>query len=479
MKQKNKFRVIKAGLVLILSLVLTTGCKKYLDIPLPVDKIAASGAFVSDASISGVLSGILFNLSSSDLLGSGNETIGYRSGLYADELKLISTNDPAGLAFYTNSLQSTSGRQWTTLYKQIYSCNLAIEGINKTTVLLNNRNQWLGEALFIRAWLYFYLVNLYGDVPLTVSSDYSVNNKLSRSPKALVIAQIFDDLKQAQNLLTTDYKDSFSAVSATRGRPNLYAVNALLARMYLYTGDWANAEAQSTLVISNTTTFSLVAPALTFLANSKETVFALAPTGTAGYVRDYGLYNAGIVTSATQASLSVNIGSVMTTSLVNAFEPNDARFTNWVRTVTTTTAPSTTFYLPNKYKSITNGTEYNIVLRLAEQYLIRSEARARQNNLGGAISDLNAIRTRAGLPGTAAATQADLLTAILKERQVELFTEYGHRFLDLKRTGTIDALMGVVTPQKGGVWNPQKQLWPIPFGDIQNDPNLVQTPGYN
>lgn len=464
--------------MLFLSITLTTSCKKYLDVAPPVDKIASSGAFVSDASISGVVTGILANVSSSPFINNA-EAIGYRAGLYTDELRLISTNDVAGSAYYTNGLQSTNGNQWSTLYKNIYNCNLAIEGINKSTVLLNNRNQWLGEAIFMRAWLYFYLVNLYGDVPLTTSSDYIANNVLSRSPKALVITQIFNDLKQAQGLLTTNYKDSFSAVSSTRARPNLYAVNALMARMYLYTGDWVNAEAQSTQIISSSGVFSLVAPSLAFLASSKETIFALAPVTNAKYVGDYGLYNLGIVTTPSQTSLSTNIGAVLSNSLINAFEPNDTRFTNWVRTITTTTAPALTFYVPNKYKSNTLGTEYNIVLRLAEQYLIRAEARARQNNLTGAISDLNAIRTRAGLPGTTAASQADLLTAILKERQVELFTEFGHRFLDLKRTGTIDALMGVVSPQKGGTWNTQKQLWPIPFADIQNDPNLVQTPGYN
>jgi hypothetical protein len=120
-----------------------------------------------------------------------------------------------------------------------------------------------------------------------------------------------------------------------------------------------------------------------------------------------------------------------------------------------------------------------MVFRLAEQYLIRAEARAQQGNVSGSQSDLNAIRTRAGLPNTTANDKASLLTAIQHERQVEMFTEWGHRWFDLKRTGTIDAVMSVIAPAKGGgAWNSNKALLPLPLGDLQADQNLTQNPGY-
>ena len=55
-----------------------------------------------------------------------------------------------------------------------------------------------------------------------------------------------------------------------------------------------------------------------------------------------------------------------------------------------------------------------------------------------------------------------------------MFTEYGHRWLDLKRTGAIDSVMSIVTPEKGGSWNTTAQLFAIPFSEILQDPNIKQ-----
>jgi hypothetical protein len=119
-----------------------------------------------------------------------------------------------------------------------------------------------------------------------------------------------------------------------------------------------------------------------------------------------------------------------------------------------------------------------MVFRQAEQYLIRAEARAMQNNLNGAKADLDVVRTRAGLSGITVSTQANMLAAVLHERQVEMFTELGARLFDLRRSGTIDAVMGAVAPSKGSSWQSFMQLWPISSQDILTDPNLKQTPGY-
>jgi hypothetical protein len=123
-------------------------------------------------------------------------------------------------------------------------------------------------------------------------------------------------------------------------------------------------------------------------------------------------------------------------------------------------------------------TEYEVVLRLGEVYLIRAEARA-QLGEANSINDINFIRKRAGLPSYLGATdKSALLTAILHERRLELFTEWGHRWLDLKRTSRIDAIMNIATPQKGGVWTSGAQYYPIVISELQHDPNLVQNPGY-
>lgn len=478
MKNKNiKLNLSGIMTVACAMLLLGSGCKKFLDIPLPTNQVTSNGVYITDNATSAVVTGIFYNMYAESVY-SGTESIGVRAAYYTDELTAIGT----GNVFYTNSLASSNVSQWASFYRLMYQTNQAIEGIRTTSSTLNNKNQWLGESLFSRAHLYYYLVNLFGDVPLLLSSDVVVNNKIGRTPKAEVYAQIIADLKEAETLLGTDYKDGFALSTTNRGRPNKYAAAALLARVYLENNDWINAEAQSAMIIDNTATFQLVPPAQTFLATSKEMIWGLAPTG-AGFVKEWGVYNnnmpAVLAGSATPTSY---VGGIMSQSLVGLFDKTaDTRFSNWVRTVTKTT-PFAEYYLPDKYKSNVNGAEFVMVLRLAEQYLIRAEARVRQNKLMGASggkADLDAVRLRANLTPSEAATQTDLIDAILKERQLELFTEFGFRFIDLKRTGRIDAVMGVVAPVKGGTWSSFKQIWPIRNEDILINRNLVQSPGYN
>jgi hypothetical protein len=114
-------------------------------------------------------------------------------------------------------------------------------------------------------------------------------------------------------------------------------------------------------------------------------------------------------------------------------------------------------------------------LRLAEQYLIRGEARAHQNNVQGAQEDLNIIRSRAGLGATTANDESSLLAVIETERQVELFAEWGHRWFDLKRTGRADAVLSL---EKAPNWQSTDRLYPIPFEEIKINPSLTQNPGY-
>jgi hypothetical protein len=108
--------------------------------------------------------------------------------------------------------------------------------------------------------------------------------------------------------------------------------------------------------------------------------------------------------------------------------------------------------------------------------LIRAEARTHLEDINGARQDIDIIRNRAGLGNTDAATVNGLLEAVLHERQVELFLELGHRFFDLKRMGSADA---VLSPIKLG-WDATDVLLPIPESEILLNPNLLpQNPGYN
>jgi hypothetical protein len=135
------------------------------------------------------------------------------------------------------------------------------------------------------------------------------------------------------------------------------------------------------------------------------------------------------------------------------------------------------YFYPYKYKRRINTPvdEYTIVLRLAEQYLIRSEACHKQGKFQEALGDINIIRERAGLLPLELTAEDELYKAIFQERKLELFTEFGHRWFDLKRTGLVHA---VLSPIKGDNWQETDQLFPIPFAEIQLNPELTQNPGY-
>ena len=142
-----------------------------------------------------------------------------------------------------------------------------------------------------------------------------------------------------------------------------------------------------------------------------------------------------------------------------------------------TTDGVNTFFYPFKYKVLGQtepAQEYSMVFRLTEQYLIRAEARAQAGNVIGAQTDLNLIRNRAGLSNISSTNANDLLLAIEKERRHELFTEWGHRWLDLKRTERISEVMSDIKPN----WESTDVLFPIPQTQIDNNPNTSQNPGY-
>jgi hypothetical protein len=484
--KKQGFLLFKLVFIILAatSVVILQGCKKLIDVNPPVTSLTDASVYNSEATAISVMTGIYAQMAQT----SSYNTQGFMSfnlygALSADELSLYAGASTTPTSYFKNSLSVNSAgyEYWNVIYPYIFTCNSEIEGLTKSNTLNSAvKAQLLGEAKFMRGFFYFYLTNLYGDVPLSTASDYLVNASLARAPKSQVYDQIIADLKDAENLLSEKYLDA-NVLSSTisRVRPTKWAAAAMLARVYLYKGDWANAEAESTIVI-NSNNFSLPTDLNTvFLKNSAEAIWQLQPVNKSGSLfwntEDAKLFSLNI---APQGVNSTHI-AYLSQFLMAAFELNDKRRTNWVSSFTS--GPNT-YYFPYKYKVATAAssvTEYIMVLRLAEQYLIRAEARARLNNISGSQTDLNIIRNRAGLINTTANDQSSLITAILRERQVELFTELGHRWLDLKRGGTVDAVMSVVTPLKGGTWQTTDQLYPIPLNDIQRNSNLTQNPGYN
>ncbi|MGN8068616.1 RagB/SusD family nutrient uptake outer membrane protein [Mucilaginibacter sp. 22184] len=480
MKIKNIYSTAVYISVLAILCISGSGCKKAIQVGPSLVAANSSNAFSSNSAAQSVVSGIYTKMSSGSFF-QGSAGVSLTMGLAADELINIGSSNSSLGTFYLNSYGPINPPPfWSEFYRQLFYCNTAINGISGSGAITDGvKKQLVGELKFLRAYIYFYAVNLYGTPPLTTTDDYTINNVLPNSTPDAIYKQIVQDLADAQAALADKvYVDASGNAVTDRIRPNKQVAGAMLARVYLYLKDWKNAETQASSVISNAN-YTLVANLnQVFLRASKETLWALQPVSQL-YLNtidaNFLIVNASY-TIATQLPLNNN--------LVKAFETGDARLANWVGTFTTTTTPITTYYYANKYKvaslsSTIAVTEYPIVMRFAEQYLIRAEARAQQNNLSGAVADINMIRSRAGLPNSTANSQSDILDAVAHERQVELFSEWGHRWFDLKRTNKLDAVMSVVTPQKGGTWASFEQFMPIPPDDIRADPNLKQNPGYN
>lgn len=465
--------------ILISCMTLFSACKKFVEIDPPKNLIISATVFEHDETAISALTGIYAKMNNDSSLP---YSLSLSSGLSADELKNYSTIS-SSVQTYTNLLSPISGTGanfWSVFYNHIYQANAIWDGCNRSSSLSPTvKKQLMAEALFIRAYCYFYLVNLYGNVPLIVTTDYTKNATATNTSKDQIYAQIINDLVNAETNLNPGYVALNSVTTTTdRIRPNQDSATALLARVYLYNKNYPLAEQEATKVINHTSLYTLATVTTAFLRTSSEAIWQIAATSPATNNTWEGQ---NFIFTAKPSSTSLS--SAISDQLYNTFEVGDLRKSNWIGTFTdVSVTPNVSYNFPYKYKVKNNNvtfTEYTTPLRLSEQYLIRAEARAQQDNLEPAKDDLNMIRKRAGLGKTSASDQPGLLAAILHERQVELFTEYGHRWLDLKRTGTVDAVMTVYAPIKGGSWSSYKQLWPIPATEIQNDPQLVQNPGYN
>jgi hypothetical protein len=436
-----------------------SSCTKFVSVSPPPTELVGSAVFTSDGSAITAVVGIYSGMMQT---GGFTSNISMWTGLSADELVNYSTNAIQG-EFFENALTPTNNNVkniWSLNYQTIYQANSVLDGLATSTGVSEAVKQQLnGEAKFIRAYSYFYLVNLFGPVPLVTTTDYLKNKSLARSSASVIYQQILSDLKDAQTLLATDYHFS----NGERIRPCSWAADALLSKVYLYAGDWHNAELEASSVIDNNI-FSLNGdPDSVFLANSSEAIWQLQPV-----VPSYNTWDAtNFILLGEPTIVALN------SPLFDAFEPGDRRRISWVDSIQVS---GQTYHFPYKYKVITGETltEYLMMPRLGEIYLIRAEARARQNNITGALADLNEIRNRANLPASLAIDQQSLLDAITHERQVELFTEAANRWLDLKRTGQAGI---VLSPLKSG-WQSADTLYPIPQSEIQNDANLIQNSGY-
>lgn len=458
---KLQFKSSLFLLILILANSVIVSCKKFVQIPLPADQPTTATIFSDDQTATTAINGLYSSMMTQNF-SIVNSGITLYPALSADEL-LNTQPDPSTGMFTNNALNSGNtiieSNFWRKAYNHIYLINSILKGLsNSGSLSLVVKNKLTGEAKFARALCYFYLINLFNDVPYITSTDYEQNSIVGRTRKIDIYNNIISDLQAAQNLMSADYP------SQGKVRPNKWTAMALLARVYLYLEKWPQSEQAATAVI-NSGSYNLSPLNEVFKSNSSEAIWQLMPV--------LSFLNTADGFTFIPYSSTVKPQYILTDWLINSFESGDQRKTSWVAS---NTIGGQSFFFPFKYR-VRSGSavsEYNMLFRLAELYLIRSESRTMQSNIAEAQADLNIIRNRSGLPNTSANSQPSLLIAIEHERQIELFAECGHRWLDLKRTGRINA---VLTTKKIG-WAQTSALYPIPFTEIQANPNLTQNPGY-
>lgn len=460
-KYTTCFSVIIAACTLLFS-----SCKKFLD-PEFKTQVEASEVFANDNNANAALLGLYSSVANQNTAFNGSIT--QTTSFASDELTYF-TNDVNTDQFIDNQIQPGNSvllKMWNEIYFNIFQANAIIEGsVASAGMTTGFKTQTIGEAKFIRAFCYFYLVNVFGDVPLVKATSKDSTALKPRTPKADIYTQIISDLKDAYNSLPAD----FSLSNGKRNRANKWAAAALLSRVYLYVNDFSAAETTASEVIANGSLYSLRSTLNeVYLKNKSESILEIERLS-------FNTFEGDLFTFYFQY---LGFGDHLIRSQLNSgFEPGDKRKTNWIK--------STLFGpIPYKYKSPATNEENYVVLRLAEIFLIRAEARAQLSKFPEAQSDLNQLRIRAGIPSlTTVVDKPSALLAVEKERKAELFCEFGHRWFDLRRWPSLSTpgktrADDILATLKGAAnWQSTDIYFPIPQESINKNPFLTQNSGY-
>ncbi|MHA7831834.1 MAG: RagB/SusD family nutrient uptake outer membrane protein [Flagellimonas sp.] len=443
---------------------LLMSCEDYLEIDAPKNQLAGEHIFTESATVDGVFAHIYAQLRGQAFTKGNSTGLTCLMGHYADELDHLSESQQVTRNFYNNSVSPEDGSTddfWNVSYNLVYDCNRTLEGVAASKSLSQaDKDRFMGEAYFLRAFVHFYVTNFFGEVPYITTTDYRVNQKVERDDVESIYKNLEQDLLRAKELLPETFGDDMNF------RPNRWTATALLSRVYLYQGNWPLALEQAELVIGSGGYTLEPDLDLVFQKNSPETLWQL-DTGMEGA-------NTG------EASIFIPVSAppsntALSNALLEAFEAGDARRDRWVASITD---GSQTWYFPYKYRErmATDVTrECPILLRLAEVYLIAAEASVQLGQLEGGLDYVNAIRERATLYDLGPIGHEGLLDAIYHERKIELFTELGHRFFDLKRTGRADIVLGLLKPY----WDSTDILLPLPEDELLKNPKLLpQNEGY-
>jgi hypothetical protein len=428
---------------------------------------------------------------------------------------------------------------YTAHYYTIQSANIGLEKMALSPISESQKNQYMGESLFVRAYCYYELINNFGAVPLYTTSLGTGDLKLERSPVTAIYAQIEADLKASAAKLETIPVDR-------SGRVNKWAAYALLARVSLFQEKWVEAKQYSNKVI-NEGPYMLETNFLHIWdVNNHNGVESILEAQSSS-VQDKSLGSMLPTFSGARGEDKKNFPSndaqdvidgwgwcMPTSDLENAYiSENDvvrrrSTITQWGEAAYGDEVLNPThkfslndnksgricrkYYIPIATRRALDKKDGHLplnvpLIRLAEMYLTRAEANYQLGSGDAALADINVIRARVQLDPKTGMAGPNLLRQIYKERRLELAFE-GLRLFDIRRekdpsTGrpVIESLMGGngtfvkynlsstdpyetanlrESQDKGINFSPAKNLlWPIPQLEIDLSGGLIsQNPGY-
>jgi hypothetical protein len=440
----------------LLAGALLTSCSKFLDVA-PQDSIANDNGevIVDKTSSETAVRGMYRALSADGYYGTTFQAIGYLNGdniVWTGSQSIIQQ-------FISHNVRADNANvasAWSAIYATINRANhiiAKVPGVSDPLLTSALKDQFSGEAYFVRALGYFDLARTWGGVQITLTPTVVAGDKygIPRSSLQETYARVLADLVTADSLLPE---------TTNRFRATRKTAWALRARYHLYRQQWADAETYAAKVIADSANYRLLTPYSAFFANgvtaTAESIFELSY-------------------STTYPNTHRNNWQPPANNGTRQWAPNDALIAllNTPATRGNRNAliarTSAGLWYGNLYYRPNPATDPSYIIRIAEQYLIRAEARAQQGKLTEALSDLNAVRRRAGLAASEAATQSEILLAIENERKLEFAFE-PHRWFDLVRTNRATAVLGIT--------NPDRFLMPIPAAEVLNDGSLEQNHGY-
>jgi tetratricopeptide (TPR) repeat protein len=440
-------------LALLAIILLVSSCESFLDVK-PRESISDQSTIVDKISAETALNGVYSALGSGNYYGTTFQSIGYLSG---DNVQWTGSQSQVQefINHRVSPENSTIAGAWVAIYNTINRANNVIAKVPQVTdaaLTANVKNSIVGEALAIRGLAYFDLARTYGGVPIILAPTISPldNRGIARATQQQTFEQALADFNAAEQLLPE---------TTNRFRVTKKTIWALKSRYHFYQGDYQLAEELATKVI-NDPDFSLLASYGDFFQDgargTEESVFEVFYNGTTEVNNHRNQWQPQSNGGTRQWAPNAQIASLLS-------DPE----TGGNRNVLIKVDAQNRIYGDLYYRQ--PGSDPSYIFRVAEAYLIRAEARARQGNLEGGYEDLNTIRRRSGLLPLELSSQESLLLSIENERRLEFAFE-ADRWFDLVRSGRAAEVLGIT--------DSFRLLMPIPVDQLMADESLEQNTGY-